>query len=59
MLHFTETIADSETLAKKLFRFHSDERGVIVEGNLEMTDKKKELAAALARPDPIVRLWWD
>jgi hypothetical protein len=59
MLQFTGKIRDPLALAKRLFRFRADERGVIVNGDTLLTNSIKDLAAALTKRRPIVRLWWD
>jgi hypothetical protein len=59
MLQFTGKIRDTLALAKTLFRFRADERGVIVDGDTVLKESIKELAAALRKRRPIVRLWWD
>jgi hypothetical protein len=59
ILRFTGKIADPADLARRCFRLGSDERGVIVKGEHVRTETQKQLAAALKRRQPTVRLWWD
>jgi ankyrin repeat protein len=59
MLRFTGKIADPADLARRCFRLGSDERGVFVKGEHIRTETQKQLAAALKRRQPTVRLWWD
>ena len=59
MLRFTGRVADPADLARRCFRLGSDERGVIVKGEHVLTETQKQLATALKRRQPTVRLWWD
>jgi ankyrin repeat protein len=59
MLRFTGEITDPLSLAKRIFRLGSDERGVIVKGEHTLTQTQKELSEAMRCERPIVRLWWD
>ncbi len=58
-LQFHGEIGDRDGLAKKLFRLGADECGLVVGGRVTNVDTRNELMAALAQPNPIVRLWWD
>lgn len=59
MIRFTKRIADPEGLAKKIYSFRADERGVLIDGEVRLTETIRELADELKGKNPIVRLWWD